>query len=90
MKNPEVEVMAKFLQLIADSIQKYGMSIVLLGAMVYYFHNQNKVFQSKIDNCNEQIMTIYQKQNQKLIEVVDKNAEAFKCFTDYIDKIKEN
>jgi len=63
---------------ILASIQKQGLSFLILAAAVYWFSIKYDQLQEKIDLCNNNVIEIYQEQNQQFIEAINK-LESLKC-----------
>ena len=77
--------------LIIESLQKYGLSIAILLTAVYVLSQQSLSHQEKLERCNENMIMIYQKQNEEqrlqsleLIRVLDKNTDAINTFSDIL------
>ena len=77
--------MVKFWSWIFNAMQKQGISFGLLCVAVWWFQNENIELHQKIDVCNRDIIQIYQDQNQKIIEVLDRNSVALEEIGRYLN-----
>ena len=60
-----------FQGLIFEYLKANGLSLVLLAVAVWFFYQENKIQNAKIEQCNERVITI-------LTEVVQSNTDAVK------------
>ncbi len=65
-----------------DMLKKQGLSFLLLGVAVYFFYGQYNVLSDKINDCNQAIIDHYERENEKLYEVIERNTMA-------LDRINE-
>ena len=87
-KGENIEEMLKtsITTFLVKTVKDQGVSFLLLGLMVWYFHAQTTMLHTEIKECNNQQMEIYKSQNIKLMEVVDRNSKAFEAFSEQLNK----
>ena len=69
MHNPEDMIKAFWLGLLAK-LQKQDLAFLLLAAGIWYFHTENSKLEAKIDQCNNNLIQIYQSHHEQFIEVL--------------------
>lgn len=75
-ETPTVVVKSKFLEFLLEQLKTHGLPILLLSIAVWYFYNEVKSMQQEIRICNENLIQMYQTNNNKMIEVIGNNTQA--------------
>jgi hypothetical protein len=63
-------------EFIVDQLKKHGLPMLLLAAAVFYLHGRQEMLEKKVENCQGELIRIYQDDRKKLIEVVRANTSA--------------
>ena len=66
-----MKMLKTFYLSILDKLQKQGLAFLLLAAGIIYFHSQNSKLEAKIDQCNSNLIEIYQNQHKEFIQVLE-------------------
>lgn len=66
----------KILAYLAEQARMHGLSFVLLGAAVWYFHGENMKMSSEIRACNQSIIDMYRNDRIQLQEIISNNTKA--------------
>ena len=76
-------------------LQKYGLTVTLLGFAVFWMNGKNENLSVKVDAQNVQIIDIYknqhkidQQQTDKLLHVIELNTQAVENFSFYLKQSK--
>jgi hypothetical protein len=84
-KNEEMNF-AGIYELIINHTKKHGLSFLLLMGMVFWFNQQYINLSEKIDACNQSTIEIYKSQNERLINVLERNSEAMENISRHLEK----
>lgn len=58
--------------------------VVVLTVVAYLFWTKIDHMENRVDTCNDRMIELYSQQNERLLEVLDNNAEALQQFGDYL------
>ena len=65
----------KNLQLIAQLLKSQGLGVGLIALFAYYMHGEKVALQSQVNNCNDQLITIYKEQSEANRKALDENTK---------------
>ncbi len=61
---------------ILQVLAKQGFSFMLLGLAVWYVTSQNQKMEARLNACNDTVISVYQEQNERLLDLVENNNRA--------------
>lgn len=64
-----------------DQLRMHGLSFLLLGIAVWYFHAENLKMKGEIKQCNDALIEMYRTDRSELLEVVRNNTAALRIKT---------
>lgn len=73
---------ASILTYLAEQLRMHGLSFLLLGVAVWYFHGENLKMKSEIKACNDALIEMYRSDRSELLEVVRNNTAALRIKTE--------
>lgn len=66
----------ELIMFLMEALKKQGLSFLILGAVVIYFHNELNDVRKEVKLCNDTIVEIYSKKTDELKDVIIRNTEA--------------
>lgn len=69
---------SSILDIFVDNLKKQGFTVILLLGAIWYFHNLNAKMDAKVDDCNQEIITIYREDHVAMREVIKTNTEVMR------------
>ncbi len=83
-KQNHTEEMTRIWVNILSAVQSQGLSFVLMFAMAFYFHSENKQLRAEQKQCNEAQLKLYQAHSKNMEQVIERNSSAFENFSFYL------
>lgn len=68
--------MDKTLSYLFEVGKKHGLPFVMLLVAIWYVNQKSQKFEEKIFDCHDQMIQIYQENQDKLIKVIETNTSA--------------
>lgn len=62
--------------------------VVFLCVASWLLWQKIEAMESRVDTCNDRMIELYQQQNERLLNVLDVNAEAMQQFGDHLSQNK--
>lgn len=76
--------------MILKHVNRHGLSFLILAGIVLYFHSQNAILDSRILDCNNNTLQMYQDRNAQLMEVIERNSRAMESLGVWLDRQQKN
>jgi len=81
----EKEISATIIQIITEQIRQNGISLVLVCLAVWYLHGRQEMLETKVDDCNAEVIRILTEDRVDLKNVIQEHTKIMNKYYQTVD-----